>query len=69
VPIQAHLTAIDGELAQRTGQQLARTVLVRRVKQGVAEWYRLQLKENHGKDSKNTFSPGGIQAPPLRVRR
>jgi site-specific DNA recombinase len=44
------------------------TVLVRRVKQGVAEWFRLQIKEKGGKDSSSIRWTDGTSAPPLRVR-
>ena len=48
----------------------ATTVLVRRVKQGVAEWYRLQLKEKVWKGLRRAF-PGRVEHrhPALRVRR
>jgi len=42
----------------------ATTVLVRRVKQGVAEWFRLQLKEKPGKASSSIPSTAGTSAPP-----
>ena len=39
------------------------TILVRRVKQGVAEWFRLQLKEKTWKGLKEHTAKGGTSAP------
>jgi predicted RNA-binding Zn ribbon-like protein len=41
---------------------LTTTVLVRRFKQGVAEWFRLQLKEKPGKGWLSTPWTGGTSA-------
>jgi hypothetical protein len=40
------------------------TVLVRRIKQGVAEYFRLQIRKRRGKGCGSTPSPGGTPAPP-----
>ena len=48
----------------------ATTVLVRRVKQGVAEWYRIQLKEKVWKGLvEHSMDGWNIGPAPLRVRR
>ena len=46
----------------------ATTVLVRRVKQGKAKWFRLQLKEKLGKLAGGSRGRGGLSVGGVTVR-